>query len=46
METKESVLEKRIKKSELRASGIFDYEYLTRKHEQTGTFALYDYRRR
>ena len=26
METKESVLEKRIKKSELRAAGIFDYE--------------------
>lgn len=33
METKESVLEKRIKKSELRAAGVFDYEYLTRNRQ-------------
>lgn len=30
METKENILEIRLKKSDLKAEGIFDYEYLTR----------------
>lgn len=30
METKETILEKRMKKSDLKAAGVFDYEYITR----------------
>lgn len=42
METKETILEKRMKKSDLKAAGIFDFEYLTRNVQGLLSCKLYE----